>query len=835
MNTELQLILLGKPEIIQNEEPVNIFHKAQALFYYLAVTGGSHRRLDLLNLLWHQIQDQERARNNLRVTLSYLRKRFSKHLLINRHTISFNHKSSYWLDTEVLKKAFQSPPRTIEELQSIVEVYRGEFLEGFQVPEEDMYEEWIINERQKLHSLAVQALQSLISLYQEGQRYPEAIETANLLLELEPEREDTRKTLMDLLAAAGQRGNTLEQYEICRQILKRKEDNLSSKVIPDYVGNKQMLNQKQAENRHFHLSPYPLIEEQRQVTLMFCHWRETQSAEDVETWHIHRQKSQQICIEVVKQFKGEVIRHNDSGILIAFGCPHAYENSVQWAIETGLQILSTFKQLTETNVHPLAIGIHTGKVITVTKGGLQQIDVIGQSPDFVQQLARLALDNTLLISAATYTLVKGFFMCRPLDSSVHRLVEQTVYEVDKQLPVFNGIQATQANHAQLTPLVNRQQELNCLHQDWMTILHGTPRAVTIEGEVGIGKSRLVHELIQDIKHMGDTAPTILPCQCSKFHQHQPFYPFVTMFRHLLGSYTVEQLKEKLLHAIGNIEKSHINGAAVDLKTTVDLLVDVAQQKDEFITVETQVQQTLNELLDLLLTVVSQRNVLLVIENLHYADQLTLTFLSLLFEKQLQPQTKQHLYTVLTTRPEFEAPWPNYAHMTTLQLNRISLSDTEVLLNSITNNHALSAQTKKIILENSEGIPLFAEALAETYQQTTATDVETVTIPARLYDILLMPVEQQPSPIKEVIQLASVLGKEFSYKDIQTLWEGQEKDLQHALALLVQKRLLYPRGYRIPQIQYKFKYALLQTLMYQSLLKKQIQALHDKQTLEHASN
>ena len=153
----------------------------------------------------------------------------------------------------------------------------------------------------------------------------------------------------------------------------------------------------------------------------------------------------------------------------------------------------------------------------------------------------------------------------------------------------------------------------------------------IEGEVGIGKSRLVHELIEDVKQSGEATPKILPCQCSKFHQHQPFYPIVTMFRHLLSSHTVDRLIEKLTSLIGDIDENQINGAAVNLKATVELLVDVAQQKDEFIAVESQVQQTLEELLDLLLTLASQRNALLVVENLQYADQLTLTFLSLLFE------------------------------------------------------------------------------------------------------------------------------------------------------------------------------------------------------------
>lgn len=227
----LYIRVLGAPEIMLNEAPVTGFisNKVLALLSYLVVTGRSHRRGSLAELLWSDATE-ELAHKSLSVALSNLNRLLGDYLWIDRQTVAFNRKSAYWLDVATfcqsihvaIQQRERGAPLTsahITALQEAVNLYRGHFLEGFYLRGAREFEEWALSQQRWLHQLALQALHALTAQYLACGHYLNGIETANRLLALEPWQEETHRQLMLLLALSGQRNAALAQYETCRRLL----------------------------------------------------------------------------------------------------------------------------------------------------------------------------------------------------------------------------------------------------------------------------------------------------------------------------------------------------------------------------------------------------------------------------------------------------------------------------------------------------------------------------------------------------------------------------------------------------------------------------------------
>lgn len=224
MTDPLTLRLLGTPEVTLGGKRVAGFisAKAQALLFYLAVTGTTHARDTLAALLWGEMPTAQ-AGKNLRNALSNLRALVGAQLLITRADVTFDRAQPHWLDVELFVKLVgDDVARTnLASLHNAVELYQGDFLEGFYAGDALPFEEWTLGRRAWLNSLIVQALHTLVVKHLEREEYAAGIEYANRLLALEPWREETHRHLMLLYARSRQRSAALAQYEICRRVLKQ--------------------------------------------------------------------------------------------------------------------------------------------------------------------------------------------------------------------------------------------------------------------------------------------------------------------------------------------------------------------------------------------------------------------------------------------------------------------------------------------------------------------------------------------------------------------------------------------------------------------------------------
>lgn len=157
----LELQLLGAPQIRLNAQSLHpiLTGKPLALLLYLAVTGQPHTRDVLATVLWSELSIQQ-ARNNLRYVLPILRRVVAPYLQVTTQTISFNRQAPYWLDVEIVRTTLQGnlAAMTAVQLQTALEMYKGEFLAGFRVRNAPAFVAWLTAQQQQLHTLMLQGL-----------------------------------------------------------------------------------------------------------------------------------------------------------------------------------------------------------------------------------------------------------------------------------------------------------------------------------------------------------------------------------------------------------------------------------------------------------------------------------------------------------------------------------------------------------------------------------------------------------------------------------------------------------------------------------------------------
>jgi DNA-binding SARP family transcriptional activator/predicted ATPase len=217
----LEIYLLGTPKISLNGAPIPglTSAKAQALLFYLAVTGRGHTRSTLASLLWGDLPDAA-ARANLRKALQHLRRFLKNYLKVERDTIALRSGAEAWVDVVAFDAALHDEPDLDRDrVQDAVDLYRGDFLEGFYVRDAPDFEEWWLSKRAQLREWMLGGLHALAQYHAAQGDLAGAIAYVRHFLNIEPWRESAQRSLMSWLARNGQRSAALAQYEVCRRVL----------------------------------------------------------------------------------------------------------------------------------------------------------------------------------------------------------------------------------------------------------------------------------------------------------------------------------------------------------------------------------------------------------------------------------------------------------------------------------------------------------------------------------------------------------------------------------------------------------------------------------------
>ncbi|MBN1246982.1 MAG: tetratricopeptide repeat protein [Anaerolineae bacterium] len=231
MDGGLQLKLLGPPQVRLDGVPMTAlaYRKSLGLLVYLMVTAKPHTREALAGLLWGEATGAN-ALAGLRKSLNDLRRRVAPYLAITRLHVAFNPSLPYWLDVEIFEQRVNEAramlardgaltDESATRLAGGVELYEGDFLEGFYVHQAPAFEEWVLLTQERLRLSVLRALHVLAAHCARLAAYGQSIAYTRRLLAMAPEQEEAHRQLMSLLALSGRRGSALHQYRICCRVL----------------------------------------------------------------------------------------------------------------------------------------------------------------------------------------------------------------------------------------------------------------------------------------------------------------------------------------------------------------------------------------------------------------------------------------------------------------------------------------------------------------------------------------------------------------------------------------------------------------------------------------
>jgi predicted ATPase/class 3 adenylate cyclase len=549
---------------------------------------------------------------------------------------------------------------------------------------------------------------------------------------------------------------------------------------------------------------------------------------------------QEACAKVIARFEGHIAQYLGDGLLVYFGYPLAHEDDAQRAVRAGLGIVEAMGQLntrlTQERGVQLAVrlGIHTGLVVVGEVGGStrQEQLALGETPIIAYRLQDIAAPNTLVISTATFQLLGGFFACQPLGTPLLKGQTQpfAVYRVLYESMARSRLEA--AGSTGWTPLVGREQEIGLLLERWAQVKDGLGQVVLLSGEAGIGKSRLVQVLTEQVA--AEPQAWLTPCQCSPYHHNTALYPWIDLLERVALRFEREESPQQKLRKLEGfvVQYGLPLAEAIPLFAALLSLPLPADYVPVTLAPEQQKQHTLHALLTILLRIATQQPVLLVMEDLHWVDPSTLEFLSLLVD---QGPTARIL-ALFTFRPDFSPPWTGRAHCTQVTVNRLSRTQAAEMIRQVAQGKALPSDVVEQIVAKTDGVPLFVEELTKMVLESGLLQeredhyaltgpLPPLAIPATLHDSLMARLDRLAT-VKGIAQLGATLGREFSYALLQAVSPGDEGTLQRGLQQLVEAEFLYQRGLP-PQATYVFKHALIQDVAYQSLLKSTRQQHHQR--------
>jgi predicted ATPase/class 3 adenylate cyclase len=539
------------------------------------------------------------------------------------------------------------------------------------------------------------------------------------------------------------------------------------------------------------------------------------------------------CARITRTYDGFLAEFRGDGILAYFGYPLAHEDDAERTVRAGLDIIAAVAQLETRAAEPLAvrIGIASGVVVVgdlSREGALREHAVVGETPNLAARVQALAEPGTIVVAASTRRLLGDLFRLHDLGRHEVKGIAEPVaaWAVEGVLASESRFEAVRV--ADLTDLIDRENEIDFLLERQRLAWKGEGQIVLISGEPGIGKSRLAAAVAERI---AGEPHSRLRYQCSPYHTNSALRPFIAQLERAAAFKADDAPEQRLdkLEAVLAMGASRVEAVASLFAAL--LSIPFGERYPSLALSPTQQRRrTLAALLDQFEGLARRQPILLLFEDLQWADATSLELLDLMVERVRQLP----VLALFTFRAEFEPPWVGLPQVGTLTLGRLDRSNVESMVAQVTGGRVLPAEVMKQIVIKTDGNPLFVEELTKTVLEAgiLVEDAEgyrldgplpPLAIPATLHDSLMSRLDRL-APVREIAQIAAAIGREFSYPLVRALVGRDETALKHGLAQLEQAGLVFRRGEPSEAI-YSFKHALVRDAAYESLLKSRRQQLH----------
>ena len=580
--------------------------------------------------------------------------------------------------------------------------------------------------------------------------------------------------------------------------------------------------------------------ERRQVTVMFSDLvgstalSARMDPEDLREVISAYQKS---VAEAVGRFGGFVAKYMGDGVLVYFGYPQAHEDDAERAVRAGLELVAAVGALKTHAPLQTRVGIATGLVVVgdlIGSGASQEQAIVGETPNLAARLQGIADPNSVVIAESTLKLVGNLFELEDLGAQNLKGIEGPVGAWAALRPSSVESRFDALHAGDLTELVGREEELELLVRRWSKAKGGEGQVVLLSGEPGIGKSRLTAALLE---RFAVEPHTRLRYFCSPQHTDSALYPIISQMERAAGFTHDDNAQAKLDKLDALLARSFTP------RQDAALFVDTLSLPNDgrYPTLELDPQQrrqkTLEALTAQLEALAQAKPVLMIFEDVHWIDPTSLELVG----RTLDRLRTLEVLLIVTYRPEFEPPWIGRPYVTAVTLNRLGEREITAMIDRVTGNKALPRSIRQDIIERTDGVPLFVEEMTKAVleaeseggaQRTTAAvPSPALAVPASLHASLMARLDRL-GPAKEVAQIGSAIGREFSHALLASVVSKPATEVGSALDRLIAAGLLFRQGLP-PNASYLFKHALVQDAAYGTLLREPRRALHARiaETLE----
>jgi len=571
--------------------------------------------------------------------------------------------------------------------------------------------------------------------------------------------------------------------------------------------------------------------ERRQLTIMFCDIVNSSSISskiDPEDLREIIKNYRSTCADVVNRHGGHIAQHLGDGILVYFGHPVSSEYDARRAVRCGIEIIKHIKRISyfpdnfdQTHLS-VRIGIHTGLVVIGEIGNDKRAIALGETPNIASRIQDQAEPDSILISENTQVLLKNEF-----DTTLFKRIylkgfssKFNLFQVlsSGESQKISGISARTLSHL---PLIGRESESRLLMEKIANARNGDSQFIFLCGEAGLGKTRLVDFVIN---HIRQDSAIFLECSGSSYYQSSFFHPVVEMVKRILG-FNASIYGSENFELLNAAIKKHICASDIVLTSIAELLSIKTPQHIHFedkYTPQQKKQAIIDTVIELITSLSEQQFVVLAAEDLQLVDPSTIEFLTKL---SVSPGIR-NVFSIYSFRSTFKIALPPQKNITSIKLDHFTHKQSGEMINVLCNYKYLPEDIFSEIIDKTDGIPFYIEeftnailrskSLHEVDDRYILTNpMDKIGIPSTLHDSLMSRIDSLGED-RELAQICSILGREFSYELLCAISPYNIYSLKAGLNRLIKSEFFFQNS-EPPGSKYNFRHALLHETAYQSLL------------------
>lgn len=561
----------------------------------------------------------------------------------------------------------------------------------------------------------------------------------------------------------------------------------------------------------------------------------------------------------VHEHAGVVDKYIGETIMALFGVPNAIEEAPKRALNAVIEMRRLLRQFAEEqglagDLH-LHAGINSGLVIAGEMGGrtARAFTVIGDAVNVAARLKAAAGADAIYVGRETHRYTTEGFEFDEIPPLVLKGKEHPVPAwrlLSEQAQLYRH-PARGGGRAIASALVGRADELAAIEAAVRRVQHGTGGIVCVVGEAGLGKSRLIAELLATplLEQV-----QVLEGRSLSTGQGLSFHPFVDLLRRWAGISEDDAPRDaavKLARAVRELMPDVFDDVLPLIARLMGLRVGEAYrarlQEIDGEALEALIFKSMREWLERL---ARRQPLVLVFEDLHWADQSSIKLL----ESLLRLVESNALLIVAVGRPDFpgtvgriqEAARDAHAtRLVELALQRLTDEQADALICNLLKTDQLPYATRALVVRKADGNPFFIEEVIRSFIDSGAVQyrdghfhfterIETVEVPGTIQEVIMTRVDRLDESTRHVLQVASVIGRSFYYRVLRAVLDGgdeldgaldQLKHTQHVVERQNRDTAARKRRLLHGELEYLFKHALAQEAVYESLLQRTRRDLH----------